>query len=670
MKELGLAYLRVSTHHQRAWSPLKQYEAVKEYVRNKAYKFSHYLLKDAEIELDESKIAHVVDKLASEDFKAPGAFYDEESGWSRKKRAKARKKGELEFQNMVNYLKKQNGKVAHLFFFLKSRFGRNLEDLPTFEKLCTDLYEKKGVKVFMHFVSEHEVICPAIDTSKWNAFCKKIIDEKDQSDQKSQWSKEGKARALKHGLLAYDSPYGYENYTDTDGIRKAKFDSYAPMVKAMFKLAEKGHSIRQIMDIINKDWKPKRGKKFGKTTVKNILSSRFYLGEIKNTRTEGNKKIEEWNKSNVHEALISKAQFDAVQKQLKSRNTKAHLVFDIRKKHALAEKIKCMICGCSFTQDRQKGQYRYLRCSSSKRNVSQADKKAGRAEEKRNWYVNKSKEENWLEKYGKESKGYCINPYRREEIFWDLIEDGVKKLRLHDEVIEEIKSIFQEAGLEHKQELNEKVTSIQAKLADLDLERSKYVKAIALHPELAEDFKRELQRVLKDIEFKNQEMEDLEQESNINKTELERVLEIASLLGKKWEKGLEKTEKEKLAQILVLEIKVHMSEIEIFWEKPFDLLIRMSEKKEGSKLKRDRHPQSPGRFRFEDHSDFSQGIYQMGFDREYHRLAHRLLCDEKNAPNVCLPHSDRNRPIRLFRFDRCNGCHAHSKLSSTQSRTI
>ena len=80
--------------------------------------------------------------------------------------------------------------------------------------------------------------------------------------------------------------------------------------------------------------------------------------------------------------------------------------------------------------------------------------------EKKQYYLKLSKKENWLTKYGRESKGLCINNKFREEVFYSLIKSALSKLRFIDSIIEHVKKIFVEAGIEAQVEMEKELEKL------------------------------------------------------------------------------------------------------------------------------------------------------------------------------------------------------------------
>lgn len=105
------------------------------------------------------------------------------------------------------------------------------------------------------------------------------------------------------------APFGYQYSADKKHVEIDQGEAAA--VKAMFSEGQKGQSLNQIAEILNRQGiKTRRGKEWSAGNVQAILRNRFYIGELQHQGKpiKGN-----------HEPLISKVQFGKVQSQLDQR---------------------------------------------------------------------------------------------------------------------------------------------------------------------------------------------------------------------------------------------------------------------------------------------------------------------------------------------------------------
>lgn len=105
------------------------------------------------------------------------------------------------------------------------------------------------------------------------------------------------------------APFGYQYSADKKHIEIDQGEAAA--VKTMFSEGQKGQSLNQIAEILNRQGiKTRRGKEWSAGNVQAILRNRFYIGELQHQGKpiKGN-----------HEPIISKIQFGKVQSQLDQR---------------------------------------------------------------------------------------------------------------------------------------------------------------------------------------------------------------------------------------------------------------------------------------------------------------------------------------------------------------
>lgn len=147
-------------------------------------------------------------------------------------------------------------------------------------------------------------------------------------------------------------PTGYKKGIDENGNSILLIDDYeAAKVKRIFDLYEQTHSITKIQEVLKDEGYS--GRRF--TTIRQILSNRLYIGEVKykNEHFEG-----------VHEPIISTEQFDRVQALL-SRHPKGHNAGKA-KESLFSGLITCGYCGETYktysykVENRKKGDY-YVR---------------------------------------------------------------------------------------------------------------------------------------------------------------------------------------------------------------------------------------------------------------------------------------------------------------------
>jgi len=301
-------------------------------------------------------------------------------------------------------------------------------------------------------------------------------------------ARKGKERAFKEGGLTYKAPPGYKNIKE-QGVAKAVIDEEtAPLIKRMFKLMDEylGMTTRKLalkmaeLGLNN----PKTGEPYHYGTIQKLLNNRFYIGQIK---YKG-----EWTESNVHEGIIPEPLFWRVQDRLSSRNLllrkqEPQKTYEIS---PFASLFKCHICGKSIrtqpgvwrpkTKDEVR-RYTYLKCSSGRAH--------NKKKEDRVWYINTSKKENWLEKYGKEATGpTCILPNHREELIENLIDLEIQKLFFEDAIIEHFEKILKQDAEKERAEIAKELTGLKTEKAKLTTQKKGYINMKAKELITDEDF--------------------------------------------------------------------------------------------------------------------------------------------------------------------------------------
>ena len=197
------------------------------------------------------------------------------------------------------------------------------------------------------------------------------------------------ARRKKGEFLGAFAPYGYKK--DTEDIHRLVIDEeVACWVRLIYKKFLDNLNCTQIARELTDLGAPtplahkkKNHPKFGlpkefevklwsATTVKNILTSDVYIGNLTQSRyakvsykikTVRMQDEQKWiTVENTHEAIVSKEDFDAVQETIRSNRRTKSLP---KQQNALAGIIKCGRCkrAMAITEERGKGTYRAYYCT-------------------------------------------------------------------------------------------------------------------------------------------------------------------------------------------------------------------------------------------------------------------------------------------------------------------
>lgn len=132
----------------------------------------------------------------------------------------------------------------------------------------------------------------------------------------------------------------------------------AEFVKMIFQLYLEGNGIVKIARLMDESgFKPiMGGSKWGKSTIRDMLSNEKYIGDSLLQKTCGTLHKRRLNRGelpqyyieNSHEPIISKEDFAKVQDKLKERSHKYNVGVDYSVRYPLSGKIKCGVCGSNY----------------------------------------------------------------------------------------------------------------------------------------------------------------------------------------------------------------------------------------------------------------------------------------------------------------------------------
>lgn len=201
--------------------------------------------------------------------------------------------------------------------------------------LIEDVFQKHKI----HFISLSE----NFDTS--TAFGKAMIGilsvfaqlEREQIKERMMMGKAGRAKAGK--ITAWATiPFGYIKDNDTYKVDPLRAD----VVKDIYRRYLNGQSITSIFKQLNAEGHIGKDIKWSYRTVRQVLDNATYTGVVnyRGTTYPGR-----------HEAIISKEEFDHVQKQLKLRQIEAekkYYAHPFQAKYMLSGLLKCGYCGSTL----------------------------------------------------------------------------------------------------------------------------------------------------------------------------------------------------------------------------------------------------------------------------------------------------------------------------------
>lgn len=579
MTEKAVCYIRVSTPKQKRQSPTKQWEYIQEYYKDKGWQGIHPKLREVEIILEDSFTTVIEFKEPSENkastikFEAVGVFFEDESAWERNIPGHRQKKQRSAFREMLAYVKKH--KVKHVLTCWTNRLYRNTEDMIELKNVMYEIADGDFFP-YLHLIVEQDAFSWANpdDYIRFTAHETRVVQSKQDSYEKSKHARRGKERAFKEGGLTYKAPPGYKNIKE-QGIAKAVInEETAPLLKKMFKLIDEDPEMttRKLalkmgeLGLNN----PKTGEFYHYGTIQKLLKNKFYIGQI---NYKG-----EWTESQVHEGIIPEPLFWRVQDRLSSRNLLLRKHEEGKKNFYVspfASLYKCHFCGKSIITYQypwrpKKGEpkfYTYLKCSSGRAH--------SKNKESRNWYINQSRKENWLEKYGKEATGpTCIQLHHREELIENLMDLEIQKLFFEDAIIEHFEIILKQDSEKAREEISKELTALKAEKAKLETQKKGYINMKARELISDEEFlalRSELNTKLEKIQI---ELSKIQQNVNQFEENIEFTCYILETLKNKWF-TLCRQEKAEIFRMMTCYRELgneKTGKLLIKWEKPWDAL--------------------------------------------------------------------------------------------------
>lgn len=162
--------------------------------------------------------------------------------------------------------------------------------------------------------------------------------------------KRGLKTKAQNGWLPAMAPAGYihDPYAKKGNKKILKDQERFDLVKKALTLVVQGEKPKQVLKLLNEDWKFTT-RKMGKTGGKplsisgwyNILNNPFYYGVYEYPEESGN-----WYKGN-HEPMITKEEFDIIQQRLGNKSRRR----PSKKEFAYTGLMVCGECGCKITAE-------------------------------------------------------------------------------------------------------------------------------------------------------------------------------------------------------------------------------------------------------------------------------------------------------------------------------
>lgn len=201
----------------------------------------------------------------------------------------AKTDGRKEFQRMLEFIKKNKGKISHVLVYMLDRFSRTGGGAI---KLAQELREKHGIEVF--------AVTQPTDTSNPSGVLQQSIQfifSQYDNELRKQRSVAGMREKFKRGIWVAKPPIGYD-VIKTNGVRKIVINEIGKKIKKAFQWKGSGIKNEAILDRLRS-----MGVSLNKQHLTKLLKNPFYCGLICHNMLDG--EVVEGE----HEHLISKELF-------------------------------------------------------------------------------------------------------------------------------------------------------------------------------------------------------------------------------------------------------------------------------------------------------------------------------------------------------------------------
>lgn len=272
----------------------------------------------------------------NEEFEYVGLFTDEGiSGKSMKNR-----KG---LNEMLD--KALKGEIDRIYTKSISRFSRNYTELTATIRELRDMgipiiFEREGINTLDPKCGLLLSILASLAEEELISMSKNL-----------QWAAR---KRFANGSVELARIYGYRMIDKQLVINPEE----AEFVKMIFRLYLEGNGVVKIARMMDESgFKPiMGGSKWGKSTIRDMLSNEKYIGDSLLQKTCGTLHKRRLNRGelpqyyieNSHEPIISKEDFAKVQEKLHESYLKYNLGVDYSVRYPLSGKIKCGVCGSNY----------------------------------------------------------------------------------------------------------------------------------------------------------------------------------------------------------------------------------------------------------------------------------------------------------------------------------
>ena len=262
------------------------------------------------------------------------------------------------FREMVSLSRHPQKPFDVILVWKYSRFARSREDSIVYKAML----RKSGV----HVISINE----PFDDTPTGRLLEAIIESLDEfySDNLGEEVTRGMRESASRGFyLSCRPPYGYKKVRCKDGEKertKLEIDPVqAGIVSSMFKDALNGKGLTEITKELNRTGiASPRGKSWGKTSIRIILSNEIYTGTLVWGR-QSKRGLDPVRAESACPAIVSRKTFDTAQALIRERAPKLTHPKRLSSRFLLSGYIFCGHCGKAMIgQDAKSGKFSYYVC--------------------------------------------------------------------------------------------------------------------------------------------------------------------------------------------------------------------------------------------------------------------------------------------------------------------
>lgn len=263
------------------------------------------------------------------------------------------------FKEMISIARRNSRPFDVILVWKYSRFARNREDSIVYKTLL----RKHGVQVIS--------ITEPFEDTPTGRLLEAMIESLDEfySANLGEEIMRGIRESASRGFYVSGyAPYGYRRIKVRDGSKdrvKLEPDEHqAEVVKQLYSNVLKGKGLKELGKELQKNGiASPTGKGWGKTTLYHILTNEVYTGASVWGRTSRNPKITPVRYENAWTALVTRDDFDLVQKLLKDRAPAQYHPRRTSSKFLLSGIAHCDNCGKALVgQDAKNGKFSYYVC--------------------------------------------------------------------------------------------------------------------------------------------------------------------------------------------------------------------------------------------------------------------------------------------------------------------